>query len=149
MPRRGIGGYRRFKNDSKFHLEAKVNLRGTLNNWTDKDDGWSVEGRIPWKDFHRAGGRPKPDETWKFALCRYDYSVDFENLAELSTCAPISVVNFHHYEDYAALKFIGPGKKSGARPFGIEERPAADDLKSRSARPSRRRPTGSAAPIRT
>jgi uncharacterized repeat protein (TIGR03806 family) len=123
LPRRGAGGYRRFKNDTTFHVEAKVHLRGTLNKWQDKDDGWSVEGRIPWTDFVRTGGRPEPDERWKFALCRYDYSVDFEG-PELSTCAPLkslSVPDFHHHEDYATLKFIGP-RKGAAKPFGIDKR---------------------------
>ena len=60
LPRRGAGGYQRFKKDGDFHVEAKVHLRGTLNNWTDKDDGWSVEGKIPWTDFLRTGGRPEP-----------------------------------------------------------------------------------------
>src|SRR4051812_35281466 len=47
IPRRGAGGFERFKNDGKFHIDAKVDLRGTLNKWTDKDDGWSVEGKMP------------------------------------------------------------------------------------------------------
>ena len=86
LPRRGAGGFNRFKNDLKFHIDAKVRLDGTLNNWRDKDKAWTVEGRIPWKDFLLTGGRPEPDERWGFALCRYDYSVDFEG-PELSTCA--------------------------------------------------------------
>jgi uncharacterized repeat protein (TIGR03806 family) len=116
FPRRGAGGFARFKNETKFHVDAKVNLRGTLNKWTDKDDGWTVEGKIPWTDFVRTGGRPAPDETWKFALCRYDYSIDFEG-PELSTCAPLKskdVADFHHYEDYARLRFVGPVKKKSA-----------------------------------
>ena len=113
FPRRNAGGFDRFKNDTKFHVEAKVNLRGTLNNWTDKDDGWSVEGKIPWTDFMRTGGRPEVNEKWKFALCRYDYSVDFEG-PDLSTCAPLKskkFPDFHAWEDYATLTFVGPGKK--------------------------------------
>jgi glucose/arabinose dehydrogenase len=124
IPRRGSGGYRRFKSDGVFHIDAKVNLRGTLNHWQDKDEGWSVEGRIPWRDFLRTGGRPEPDERWKFALCRYDYSVDFEG-PELSTCAPLKskpVPDFHHHEDYATLRFVGPPKKDATKPFGIERR---------------------------
>jgi uncharacterized repeat protein (TIGR03806 family) len=126
LPRRGAGGYRRFINDTTFHLEAKVHLRGTLNKWTDKDEGWSVEGRIPWKDFVHTGGAPKEGDSWKFALCRYDYSVDFEG-PELSTCAPLkskSNPDFHHFEDYASLKFIGPAKEkeAKAKPFGIDKR---------------------------
>ncbi len=118
MPRRGAGGFDRFKNDTKFHVDAKVNLRGTLNNWTDRDDGWSVEGKIPWTDFIKTGGRPERGEKWKFALCRYDYSVDFEG-PELSTCAPLTKVNFHLFEDYATLHFVGPDKKKAA---GLTER---------------------------
>jgi glucose/arabinose dehydrogenase len=122
LPSRGAGGYRRFRKDGDFHVEAKVVLDGTLNKWTDKDKGWSVEGRIPWTDFFRTGGRPAVDETWKFALCRYDYSVDFDAM-ELSTCAPLKTnphPNFHYWEDYAPLKFIGPGKRGMFRPYGID-----------------------------
>ena len=42
----------------EFHMESKVKLRGTLNKRDDADKGWSVEGRIPWTDFMRTGGRP-------------------------------------------------------------------------------------------
>lgn len=124
IPRRGSGGYRRYKSDGDFHIDAKVHLDGTLNDWRDKDKGWSVEGRIPWKDFLRSGGRPEPGERWKFSLCRYDYSVDFEG-PELSTCAPLktkSVPDFHYHEDFATLRFVGPPEKNAARPFGIDRR---------------------------
>lgn len=110
LPRRGAGGYRRFKSDGDFHIDAKVRLRGTLNRWQDRDQGWTVEGRIPWRDFLRGGGRPNIGERWKFALCRYDYSVEFEG-PELSTCAPLKSLSrpdFHHHEDYAPLRFVGP-----------------------------------------
>src|SRR5438067_7308440 len=123
IPRRGSGGYRRYKSDGDFHIDAKVKLRGTLNKWTDRDQGWSVEGRIPWKDFLRTGGRPDIGERWKFALCRYDYSVDFEG-PELSTCAPLKTppADFHRFEEYATLKFVGPPQKDAARPYGIDRR---------------------------
>jgi glucose/arabinose dehydrogenase len=116
FPRRNAGGFLRFKNDTKFHVDAKVNLRGTLNKWTDKDDGWSVEGKIPWTDFMKTGGRPEPGEKWKFSLSRYDYSVDFEG-PELSTCAPLKQRDFHAFEDYATLTFVGPDKN--AKPKGV------------------------------
>ncbi len=123
LPRRGAGGYGRFKSDGDFHLEAAVKLRGTLNRWQDNDQGWSVEGRIPWRDFIRTGGRPETGATWKFALCRYDYSVDFEG-PELSTTAPKSTTpypNFHAFEDYGSLKFIGPDVRGEInKPWGID-----------------------------
>ena len=58
LPQRGDGGYERYRSDDEFHMEAKVALRGTLNGRQDRDRGWVVEGRIPWRDFLRTGGRP-------------------------------------------------------------------------------------------
>ncbi|HWB13777.1 MAG TPA: PQQ-dependent sugar dehydrogenase [Pirellulales bacterium] len=127
LPRRGSGGYRRFKGDGKFHIEAKVSLAGTLNRWQDKDTGWAVEARIPWSDFLRTGGRPAEGEKWKFALCRYDYSAEFEG-PELSTCAPLKSrpASFHNHEEYAVIRFVGLNAQSLLRPFGIDEyRPVA------------------------
>jgi uncharacterized repeat protein (TIGR03806 family) len=116
LPRRGAGGFRRFIKDGDFQIEAKTAHRGTLNKWNDEDQGWSVEGRIPWSGFARTGGRPEPNETWKFTLCRYDYSVDFEG-PELSTCAPLNTKphpDFHAFEGYATLKFLPPDKSAEA-----------------------------------
>lgn len=110
LPRRNSGGFRRYIGDGEFHIDAKVKLNGTLNKWSDTDTGWSVEGAIPWRDFVRTGGRPAVGEKWKFALCRYDYSVDFEG-PELSTCASLKSKthpDFHAFEDYATLTFVGP-----------------------------------------
>lgn len=112
IPQRGSGKLQPFTAESQFHLAAKVKTRGTLNKWSDKDEGWTVEGRIPWTDFMKTGGRPDVDERWQFALCRYDYSVEFEG-PELSTCAPLgskTFPDFHAHEDYATLQFMGPTK---------------------------------------
>ncbi len=110
LPSRGSGGYLRHAKERDFHLHSAVEVRGTLNNWSDKDKGWTVEGRIPWRDFLPTGGRPAPDEVWMHSLCRYDYSAGLETQA-LSTNTPVasaSKPDFHRYEDYVPLKFIGP-----------------------------------------
>ena len=105
IPERGKGGYPKFKSADKFHFENKVILRGTLNQRKDKDEGWSVEGKIPWKDFARTGGRPKAGAMWKLNLSRYDYDVRFDG-PELSTCAPLTQRDYHRWEDYATVKFV-------------------------------------------
>ena len=120
LPRRGDGGYERYRSDGEFHMEAKVARRGTLNRRQDRDRSWVVEGRIPWRDFHRTGGRPEPNERWKFALCRYDYRIDTPQ-PELSTSAPLTKPSFHRVEDYASLQFVGPDE-STQKPFGIDRR---------------------------
>lgn len=118
FPRDERGKERYFK-DGDFHLESRVQLRGTLNQRTDRDKGWTVEGRIPWVDFLRTGGRPAIGEQWKFALCRYDYDAR-QPKPELSTSAPLTQSSFHRYQDYSPLTFVGPEKKT-ARPFGVEK----------------------------
>jgi hypothetical protein len=106
LPSRGAGGYRRFAK-ARLGMESAVHLDGTLNHWQDKDTGWTVEGRIPWTAFQPTGGKPKPGDKWRFALCRYDYSAGLEQ-PDLSCSAPLTVSDFHHYEDYGVLTFKGP-----------------------------------------
>ena len=107
LPSRGAGGYGRFAREREFHLRSAVALRGTLGDWSDADDGWSVEGFLPWDDFAPSGGKPAAGAQWRFALCRYDYSVAFES-PELSSSAPLTKPDFHRYEDYGLLEFVGP-----------------------------------------
>src|SRR5207249_11622265 len=52
--------------------KAVVTLSGTLDDPTDRDTGWTVEGRIAWSAFQFTGN-PKPGDAWRFALCLYDY----------------------------------------------------------------------------
>ena len=106
--KRESNGFGKLNETYPFELKTAVKLRGTLNKRDDKDEGWSVEGRIPWKNFAPAGGRPGVGETWKFALCRYDYDINSKQ-PELSCSAPLTASRFHQYEDYAPLKFVGPG----------------------------------------
>lgn len=106
LPSRGAGGYQRFGPTTRFGMESAVSLRGTLNDWNDQDTGWRVEGRIPWRAFAASGGKPAANSTWRFALCRYDYSTAFEQ-PDLSSTAPLTQANFHRYEDYGDLTFTG------------------------------------------
>jgi hypothetical protein len=107
LPSRGAGGYQRFAPLTAPAVESAVKHRGTLNKWDDKDAGWVVEGRIPWSAFKGTGGIPHPGAKWRFALCRYDYSVAFDS-PELSSTAPLTRADFHRYEDYGELTFVGP-----------------------------------------
>lgn len=105
LPSRGAGGFQRFARSTKFGIESAVKLQGTLNNWRDRDTGWSVEGRIPWTAFEASGGKPKSGSSWTFALCRYDYSKEYDS-PDLSSTAPLTQANFHRYEDYGELTFV-------------------------------------------
>jgi uncharacterized repeat protein (TIGR03806 family) len=119
LPKRDGFDFDKQKKLGDFHLEAKVKLRGTLNKRDDVDQGWSVEGRIPWTDLVRTGGRPEPGEQWGLNLCRYDYHKDWKE-PELSCIAPIAKPKtgsfFHQTEDYCTLTFVGP------KPLGLAKR---------------------------
>jgi hypothetical protein len=106
FPSRGAGGYRRFREQASLGMQSVVKRRGTLNDPTDRDVGWTLEGRIPWKAFRATGGPPEVGEHWLFALCRYDYSRALER-PELSSSAPLQKPDFHRYEDYGSLIFHG------------------------------------------
>ncbi|MDX1928086.1 MAG: PQQ-dependent sugar dehydrogenase [Pirellulaceae bacterium] len=108
LPDQKSGGYAALKSANTFQMKTAVVRRGTLDNRNDRDEGWSVEGCIPWVDFMPTGGRPDVNEVWSIALCRYDYTLGKE--PELSSCAPLSKLNFHLVEDYAKLRFAGAGE---------------------------------------
>lgn len=125
LPRRDFTDFDKVVKRGRFHLETKVVRRGTLNQRDDTDTGWSVEGRIPWTDFLRTGGRPEVDERWRFALCRYDYTKGREQ-PELSTIAPLNskqTPDFHAHEDFATLRFMGPvARDTASRANGAPQR---------------------------
>jgi hypothetical protein len=90
--------------------KAAVVLKGTLDQPGDRDEGWSVEGRIPWSAFEPTGGKPKAGAEWLFAICRYDYGPKGTDPVTMSS-APLSKPSFHRYEDYGKLRFEG-GRKA-------------------------------------
>ena len=107
LPQRKADEDDRIKANDEFHVVSKVVLKGSLNNKHDKDEGWTVEGRIPWRDFIRTGGRPVVDETWRFALFRHDSAGDSVGPV-ISTCAPLTSGKPQQIEGYANLRFLGP-----------------------------------------
>lgn len=87
-----------------FTAAAAVN--GTLDEPGDKDESWTVEGKIPWTVFESTGGRPKSESVWRFAICRYDYGAEGTEPLTISS-APLTKPSFHRYEDYGKLTFRG------------------------------------------
>jgi hypothetical protein len=56
-------------------VQLATHLRGTLNQTSDKDQGWSLEVAIPWANFEeltKRTGPPAPGETWTANLNRWD-----------------------------------------------------------------------------
>jgi glucose/arabinose dehydrogenase len=128
FPQRVRNSFWQVRKNEAFDFPTKVVRDGTLNERTDKDRGWQVEGRLSWKDFGHTGGRPNPGEVWKYTLCRYDFSVDSEepSLSASATLSTNAEANFHHWEDYAPIRFVGPAdspRGQADKPFGLDKLP--------------------------
>ena len=62
-----------FKRWDATGVKIVVSLRGTLNNRTDTDKGWSLEAAIPWANFEELSRRPPAAGTvWKANFNRWD-----------------------------------------------------------------------------
>ena len=106
FPRRGHDFGGTFANAPVLGSKAAVSVVGTLDQPGDRDERWSVEGRIPWTAFAPTGGKPKTGDEWLFAICRYDYGKEGTAPITMSS-APLTKSSFHRYEDYGKLRFEG------------------------------------------
>jgi len=107
--KRGAGGpdHHRWSRWDCPGLQSAVVIEGTLNDPGDVDEYWQLEVAIPFAGLPTLEGRaPKPGDQWSFHLARYDYSVYLPEGVELSSCAPLTEVDFHRYEDWIPLKFV-------------------------------------------
>ncbi|MFM7128480.1 MAG: hypothetical protein ACKO0V_03875, partial [bacterium] len=89
-------------------MTVAVQVDCSLEKPGENDKKWTVEGRIPWTLFEQTGGKPKPGDVWQFQLSYYDYGPKGTE-PELGSCAPLTILSYHRYEDYAGLRFE-PGK---------------------------------------
>jgi hypothetical protein len=62
-----------FKRWDATGVKIGVSLRGTMNNQSDTDKGWSLEAAIPWANFEELSRRPPVAGTvWKANFNRWD-----------------------------------------------------------------------------
>lgn len=108
------------KFDSGFETSAK--LKGTLNDSSDQDGGWTFELRIPFAALEAAGGKaPALGDKWRCTFSRYDYSHFLPEgyqptlqstkpgvpPLEMSTVsARLGEAGFHDHAYYDALEFV-------------------------------------------
>jgi hypothetical protein len=87
-------------------IQIGIQIQGTLNNDSDRDEGWSLEVAVPFSELPDLNKpAPEPGDRWKFHLARYDYSKYLEEGKELSSTAPLSKINFHYRPDWIDLVF--------------------------------------------
>ena len=87
-------------------IKMASKVKGTVNNWTDRDEYWTLEVAIPFASIPTLGGNvPVKGAHWIFNLGRFDYSIYLPKGQELTASAPLSAVSFHLFEDWTELVF--------------------------------------------
>jgi len=81
-----------------------VQIKGTLNNWKDRDDYWTLEMAIPVKELTKYGDAFGPGSEWRILIARYNYS-RYLPWKELSMIPQLSMTNYHLLEEYGRLVF--------------------------------------------
>lgn len=91
-------------------LLVGIDIKGTVNDWSDIDEYWCLEVAIPFAGLPTLDGRiPSPGEAWGFHLSRYDYSIYLDEGVELSSTARFTKAEgsfFHRYEEWQTLRFV-------------------------------------------
>ena len=88
-------------------VQLATNIRGTLNMTSDKDQGWSLEVAIPWKNFEELGNglAPKPGDVWHANLNRWDGTEPNRRLSQWSDSGMVKA-NPHWPERFGELLFV-------------------------------------------
>ncbi len=101
----GSGGFRRWAPAWNCAMRTAATIRGTLNEWRDTDEGYTVEIAIPIKAFEDANGtKPLLGQTWQFAAARMDFSKTLK-VEERSSTANVPDMNIHKREGWFTLTF--------------------------------------------
>lgn len=88
-------------------VQLATNIRGTLNMTSDKDQGWTLEVAIPWKNFEELGTGmpPKPGDIWRANLNRWDGTEPNRRLSQWSDSG-MTKANPHWPERFGELLFV-------------------------------------------
>lgn len=97
---------------------SAIHVKGTLNDPSDVDEGWTVELALPWSAFAENGGMPCPPQngdTWRVNFSRVEWVVDViegryvkrEGLREDNwVWSPQGVIDMHQPEQWGFVEFV-------------------------------------------
>lgn len=97
----------RWKHWNCLDLKVAVTVQGTLNDYRDEDQGWTLEMAIPFASlpWMQERAQPRVGEEWRAHFARGDYSVYLPEGRELSSTTPFTRVNFHQADKFQPLYF--------------------------------------------
>ena len=93
--------------DYKSGLIVATQCDGTLEDWRDRDTGWTAEMALPIKDLNAEGYPFSTDNQWRILVARYNFSRHM-NLQgpELSMAPKLSQTNYHLHSEYGYLELV-------------------------------------------
>lgn len=83
-------------------LKSAVKFKGTINNPSDRDEGWTVEMQIPVARLAKVPHPPRKGDHWRFNLYRLDGEAGRQ---EGMSFSPLFVGDFHHLPRFGWLDF--------------------------------------------
>lgn len=98
--------------------KSAVHVKGTLNDPSDIDEGWSVTLALPWSAFAEKGGMPcppNPGDVWRINFSRVEWQVEIvdgryvkvSNTKEDNwVWSPQGVVDMHQPEKWGYVEFV-------------------------------------------
>lgn len=87
-------------------MMVATKVKGTFNNYSDKDKGWFIEVALPREQLAKTGRPFVPGEPWTILIARYNYNYGtVESNPHFSTYPELPVVNYHHLEYYADVNW--------------------------------------------
>lgn len=104
-------------NSWETHARSQVTIRGTLNDPTDIDQGWTVEMAFPWECFAE-GGMPTPPQegdTWRVNFSRVEWDVEVKDGKYVKVpnrpehnwvWTPQGVIDMHQPEMWGFVQFV-------------------------------------------
>ena len=105
---RGAGSDQRCGDAFNADIRCAGDHQGTINNWNDKDKGYTIEVAIPLSAFSRAApGGPSAGDVWRFNVAGYDFNA-YKPDCVLFTCVDNNTKGFKEYELYPKMIFLPP-----------------------------------------
>ena len=119
-------------------LKTAVYINGTLNNPSDRDNGWTLEVAFPWKVLAQLANRPAPPnegDQWRVNFSRVEWLVDIVDgtyrkvpgkKEDNWVWSPQGIVDMHRPEKWGYVQFTR--RESGKTKFVPDDSAAARTL---------------------
>ena len=117
-------------------LKTAVHVKGTLNDASDQDTGWSLEIAIPWRalgEFSRQKAPPSEGDIWRVDFSRVEWHIEIKDGRYQKVAgrkednwvwSPTGIIDMHRPENWGYVKFTSKAADS----FHARRDPIVDKL---------------------